>query len=380
MVRRRKFALVLASVAIAAGSVAIAGCGDDDDSGDSGSTTAAASGGGDLSGTLAGAGATSQQAAQTAWIAGFQTANPGATVSYQPIGSGGGRTQFLDGATAFAGSDSPLDEEEELPQAQKVCGGVDNVVEVPVYVSPIALPFNVDGVTELNLSADTVAKIFAGEIKKWNDPAIAETNPDATLPDQDIVVVARSDESGTTKNFADYLSQVAPDTWTYEVEDTWPVKGGEQAQGTSGVISAVQNGSGTIGYADESQVGSLPVASVGVGGEFVGPTPEAAAAVLDDATRIEGEGANIWAFELNRDTEASGVYPITLVSYGITCIGGSSAHLVGGYFQYMISPDGQSVAAEAAGSAPLSDTLRTQIQPSVDAIAGAASEGTSTGG
>src|SRR3954454_333915 len=107
------------------------------------------------------------------------------------------------------------------------------------------------------MSPKTIASIFNGDITTWDDPAIKADNPDAKLPSDRITVVHRSDESGTTENFQDYLSQVAGDVWTHEVSGDWPVKGQEAAQGTSGVVDAVTNGKSTIGYADESQAGDL---------------------------------------------------------------------------------------------------------------------------
>jgi phosphate transport system substrate-binding protein len=239
----------------------VAACSSDSDSGSS-------SGGGDLSGQIAGAGASSQEAAMQAWIANFQTDNPDVTITYDPVGSGGGREQFIAGATPFGGTDAPM-EDQELKDAQKRCGGVDNYVEVPAYISPIGIAYNVDGVDTLNLSAETLAKIMKGEITNWNDQAIAAENEGTELPDLAIAPVHRSDESGTTENFTGYLSATAPDVWTYEVSGDWPIKDGEAAQGTSGVISAINSGSGTIGYADLSQVGDLNVANIKVGNEYV---------------------------------------------------------------------------------------------------------------
>ncbi len=194
-----------------------AACGSDDNSsstssgGGTGASTSGGSSGGNLSGSIAGAGSSAQAAAQEAWTAGFQKNNPDATISYDPVGSGGGREQFVAGGTDFGGSDAAL-ADEELTGAQKRCGGPDNLVEIPVYVSPIAVVYNLPGVDNLQLSADTLAKIFAQKIKNWNDPAIKADNPDADLPDTAITPVNRSDESGTTENFVDYLSQTAPDS------------------------------------------------------------------------------------------------------------------------------------------------------------------------
>ena len=323
----------------------------------------------ELSGTISGAGASSQAAAMEAWVAGFNSQYPDVTVNYDPIGSGGGREQFIAGGTLFGGTDSYLDET-ELPAAQERCGG--EVIEVPVYISPIAVAFNLKGVDELNLGPEQIAGIFAQEITKWNDPAIAEINPDADLPGTAITPVNRSDESGTTENFVEYLTATAPDVWTFEVSGVWPVKGGEAAQGTSGVVGAIEGGNGTIGYADASQVGELSVAKVGVGEEFVEYSPEAAAAVLDASPRAEGRGEASFAFDLARDTTEAGTYPIVLVSYGLACTAYDSqeeADLVKAFMTYIVSDEGQQTAAESAGSAPIPDALRQEVQPAIDGIA-----------
>ena len=360
----RLTALLVACGALALG---VAACGDDDEPANGGGETGAS----DLSGSIAGAGASSQAAAKEAWIAGFQTKNPDVTVSYDPVGSGGGREQFTAGGKIlFAGSDAALDGE-ELAAAQKRCGGVDNLIETPIYISPIAIVYNLDGVEDLQLSPETLASIFTKDIKKWNDPKIAKDNPDAELPDTNITTVNRSDESGTTENLAEYLSAVAPNVWKFEVSGDWPVKGGEAAQGTSGVVSAVEGGSGTIGYADASQAGDLGVAKIGVGEEFVEPTPEAAAAIVDASEETADKGKFVFTFDLARDTTESGSYPIVLVSYEIACTQydtPADSEIVKAFLAYIVSEEGQKVAAEAAGSAPISDMLRDKVTPAVEAI------------
>lgn len=343
----------------------LAACGDDEEGTSNGGEVATG-----LSGELAGAGASSQEAAKEAWIAGFQDANPEVTISYDPVGSGGGREQFIAGAIAFGGTDAAL-EDEELEGAIERCAPGD-FVQIPVYISPIAVVYNLEGVEELQLSPETVAAIFNQDITEWTDPAIAEDNPDAELPDTRITPVNRSDESGTTENFADYLSKTAPDTWTYPVDGNWPVDGGEAANGTSGVVEAVAAGDGAIGYADASQAGDLGVATIQVGEEFVAPDPEAAAAILDNSEETAPE-ESIFSYELERTTDEGGIYPISLVSYEMACTeyeSAEEAELVNGFLSYIISPEGQDAAAENAGSAPISDSLREQIQPVVDSIGG----------
>jgi phosphate transport system substrate-binding protein len=316
-----------------------------------------------LTGTLNAGGASSQGAAQEAWAAGFQTANPDVTINYDPSGSGAGREAFLAGGSAFAGSDSYLDED-ELAGEFAACAPGTKAVDLPVYISPIAVIFNVEGVDELNLDADTLAKIFAGEITSWDDAAIVALNPDATLPTAVINAVHRSDDSGTTENFTDYLAQAAPDAWTEEASDTFPFQSGEAAQGTSGVVSAVTNGVNTIGYADASQAGALATAKLMVGDEFVAYTPEAAAEVVAGSPLVEGREADDLALELNRLTTNPEEYPLVLVSYAIVCNEYADAEqgaLVKAYVEYMASEEGQATAAEFAGIAPLSAELSEDV-------------------
>jgi phosphate transport system substrate-binding protein len=328
----------------------------------------------EASGEIAGAGSTAQEAAQKAWIAEFENANGGATISYDGVGSGGGREKFISGGVAYAGSDTPLSESEgELGKAIKRCEP-GQLVEVPDYISPIAIIYNLPGVEELKLEPETLAKIFNQEIENWNDPEIAKENPEVELPETRIVPVNRSDESGTTENFTDYLSKVAPTVWTHEVSGDWPVKGGEAASGTSGVVEAVAAGEGAIGYADASQAGELGKALIKVGSEWAEPSAEAAAKVLDlskEDPELEGGQKNVIAFEIDRKTEASGVYPIILVSSLIGCTeykSASEAALVKGFFEYAISPAGQALAEEQAGSAPLSEELTKKVEAAVASI------------
>ena len=350
--------------------LALAACGASNedtgsDSGSGGSDSAAA----ELSGRLAGAGASSQGSAMEAWQAGFEGEAPEVQFSYDPAGSGAGREQFIAAAVDFAGSDAALDEEELTAASERCAGG--EVFELPNYVSPIAVIYNLEGVEELNLTPATTAGIFSGAITTWNDPAIAADNPDATLPATAITAVHRADDSGTTENFTDYLFQAAGDVWTSEPDGEWPLQGGEAANQTAGMVDVVGNVDGAIGYADASRAGDLGVAAIAVGEEFVMPTPEAAAAVVENSPALEGRGEYDFAIELNRLTESADEYPIVLVSYHLGCIeydDEEKANNVKAFMNYVISEDGQAAAAENAGSAEISDTLREQAQGAIDAI------------
>ncbi|MGH8964501.1 MAG: phosphate ABC transporter substrate-binding protein PstS [Actinomycetes bacterium] len=368
-VKLSRYSRAGSALAVGALALTLAACGSDPEApGAESSGGATDSGAASLSGELSGGGASSQESAMEAWRAGFQQANPDATVNYDPVGSGGGRTGFGDGTYAFAGSDAAL-EDDELTAAEAQCGA-GGVIEFPGYVSPIAVAFNLPGVDSLNLTPDVIAQIFAGEITTWNDDAIAADNADADLPDTKITVVHRSDESGTTENFQDYLAAAAPDSWDHEPEGVWPIDGQESAQGTSGVVSAAQSGEGTITYADASQISDLGTVAVGVGDEFVPYSAEAAAEVVAQSPRTEGTAEGIYSIDLKRDIP--GTYPIVLVSYSLACgtyADEATAELVKGFMGYLVSEEGQQAAADAAGSAPLSSDIRDAVLPSIEAIA-----------
>lgn len=365
-----KFSTSLKAVAI--GSIALLGltaCASNEDSkGDTNNDAPAAE---QLSGNLVGAGASSQGEAQNAWIASFLDVQPDITINYDPAGSGGGRDNFQSGAGQFAGSDRAFKLDEIAEGPFDTCAPDSDLVELPLYISPIAVIFNLDGVDSLNMDADTLAKVFLGQVEKWNDPLIADQNPGVELPDQAITPVHRADKSGTTGNFTDYLSVAAADVWTHGSVEEWPVEGGEAADKTSGVVAAVKDGVGMIGYADASRADGLGTVSVKVGDEFVSYSPEAAAAVVDASPLEEGRAATDLAVALERDTDAEGVYPIVLISYIIGCqtyADSDVAPLVKEYFSFMASEKGQSIAAEAAGSAPISDELRTKVEAAIETI------------
>jgi len=355
---------------VAALALALSACGAANEGGNGGGGSAGADVP-ELSGTLKGGGASSQEKAQQAWVATIQDANTDLTVNYEPVGSGDGRANFISGGYSFAGTDSALDDDEgELTDAKERCGG--DPIQVPGYISPIAVVFNLEGVDELNLDGPTLSDIFAGKIKTWNDPKIAALNEGVELPDTAISPVHRSDDSGTQENFTAYLAEAG--TWSEEPDGVWPssIKG-EGGDGTSGVVSAVEAGDGTIGFVDDSAAidAGLSKASIKVGEEFVQPSPEGAATVFD-VSKPAGQSANDMAVELARDTTEKGAYPVVLVSYLLACPtydDAAEADLVKGYLSYVLSEEGQSVSAEEAGSAPLSAETAEKATGLVEKIA-----------
>ncbi|RCV52533.1 phosphate ABC transporter substrate-binding protein PstS [Marinitenerispora sediminis] len=323
-------------------------------------------------GSLSGSGSSAQENAMQVWIAGYQTACEDSRVYYDAIGSGGGRSQFVDGAVAFAGSDAALDPEEAADAAPRCHGS--EAINLPAYVVPIAVVFHLEGVDSLNMTPETIARVFAGEITFWDDPAIAASNPGTDLPHDRITPVSRSDESGTTENFTAYLSAAAADAWPYEASGQWPVPAVEAAQGNSGVAQALEGGDGTIGYVEASHVGSLSTVRVGVGDEFVAPDPEAAAAVVAASPQRPGGSEHDHALELDYATTEPGTYPVVLVSYEVACLryaDAAEAERVTGFLRYVLSEEGQRAASEETGSAPLPESTLADLRASLDAIGAA---------
>jgi phosphate transport system substrate-binding protein len=365
-VKISRFPRVGSAVMVGALALSLAACGSDPTTG---AEPSEAAGGEAVAGDFAGAGASSQESAMEAWVAGFQSANPDATINYDPAGSGAGREQFLAGGVQWAGSDSALDDE-ELAASAEVCGP-DGAIDLPIYVSPIAVAFNLPGVDSLNLSSEVIANIFNGEIKKWNDDAIKADNPDAELPDTDITPVHRLDDSGTTENFTEYLSATAPEAWTDEPDGVWPLEGGDSAEGTSGVVGVVTDTEGAVTYADASKVGTLGTASIKVGEEFVPFSAEAAAATVDASDRIEGRAEHDFAIEVNRTLTDPSTYPLVLVSYAIACTNyadEAQGNFVKAFLAYQASEEGQQAAADAAGSSPISAATAEQVNAAIESI------------
>nr|WP_245702791.1 phosphate ABC transporter substrate-binding protein PstS [Arthrobacter subterraneus] len=361
---------VLTLAVTCAAGLSVASCGSDYPLGPA-QEAAAENASSSLSGTITGAGSSAQGPAMNAWQAEFATIHPDVRVQYSPDGSGAGRGALLAGAVDFAGSDASLNED-ELEESRKVCGP-DGAFNIPAYVAPISIAFNLPGIEELNLDAATIAGIFRGEVTRWDDPAIAGQNEDIELPDLPITPVSRSDDSGTTENFTDYLHAVVPDIWTDEADGTFPSGlAGENAKGNAGVVSTVSGTEGAVTYADDSAVGPpLGKANLLVGDEYVAVSPEAAAAAVDVAEPVEGRAEFDIALNLDRKTTAPGAYPLVLVSYHVYCStygDEETANLVRTFGTFVVSEEGQQAAAEAVGSAPISASLSKRAAEAISTI------------
>ena len=324
-----------------------------------------------LQGAVTASGSSAQGPAMDAWRSGFATLYPRAQVQYSPDGSGAGRGALLAGAVGFAGSDAYLSDD-ELAESTEACGP-GGAFNIPAYVSPISVAFNLPGISRLDLDAATVARIFRGEIATWNDPAIAAQN-DIDLPALPISAVSRSDDSGTTENFTDYLHAVVPDIWAEEPDGTWPSElENENAKGNAGVVSTVAGTVGAVTYADDSAVGDpLGRVALEVGGAYVPVSSEAAAAAVDLATRVPGREDYDIALDLDRTTTEPGVYPLVLVSYHVYCAryeNEATAAVVRAFGTYAVSAEGQAEAAEAAKSSPISSELSRQATDAIGSIA-----------
>lgn len=357
-----------ASVAIlAAAAIALTGCASNEANAPTASGTQNASA---LSGTINGIGSSAQGTAQTTWAAAFQTANPNVTINYDPQGSGAGRKSFISGAADFAGSDAALNDT-EVAGDFAMCATGTKAIDLPVYISPIAIAYNVSGLTTLKLDADTIAGIFKGTITKWTDPAVTALNSGATLPNAAITVVHRSDDSGTTQNFTEYLAANAKSVWTAPSSQTFPYQIGDAAKGTSGVADAVKGAANSIAYIDESGSAGLGIAQLKVGSDFVKINSAGAADVVAASPLVAGRSANDLAIAINRTITDKNSWPMVLVSYVVACQqykDAAKATLVKAYANYIVTPEAQKASAEQAGSAPLSAALAAKVTAAIASI------------
>jgi phosphate transport system substrate-binding protein len=227
-----------------------------------------------------GAGATFPYPIYSKWFDEYAKVDPSVRFNYQSIGSGGGIKQILAQTVDFGATDGPMSDE-NLGKAQG------KILHIPTVAGAVVLTYNLPGNPALKLDADTIAGIFLGQIKKWNDPKLAALIPGTKLPDQDIVVVHRSDGSGTTFIFTDYLSKVSGE-WKQKVGNNtsvnWPA--GIGGKGNEGVSGQVRQTPGAIGYVEliYAVQNKMPYAEVkNSAGEFVKPTAESVTAALSAA-------------------------------------------------------------------------------------------------
>ena len=320
-------------------------------------------------GELQGEGATSQQRAMDLFATLFEGGSPGSTLSYNATGSGSGQSQFIAGTVAFAGSDSPLDEE-QVTDAQERCGGND-AWHLPMVIGPVAIAYNLDGV-DVNLSPSVVARIFDGEITNWNDEAIAELNEGTDMPDQDITVVYRSEESGTSDNFMKFLSSAAPEDWEHEASKSFPTATGAGANGSAGVADEVAANPGAITYVEAgfAEDNGLGIAALDFGHGPVELNADSVNAALDNIEfTSEGHDMVVDADALFAMDEAD-AYPLVLTTYEIVCSAGydeETRDLVKDFFKIVLEA-GQTEELQDLGYIPVQGSFKDKLTEAVDAI------------
>ncbi|MCW1960277.1 MAG: phosphate ABC transporter substrate-binding protein PstS [Mycobacterium sp.] len=362
----------LGIAASAAMIAALTACGSDNNAaapstGATGSSSAASDCGGKSS--LSAEGSTAQQNAIAVFNQVWGQKCPGKNLAYNPTGSGAGVNQFIANQVDFAGSDSPLSKDQPV-EAAKRCGG-NPAWNLPLVFGPVALAYNLPGVDKVVLNADVLAKIFAGAISAWNDPAIAALNAGVTLPDTKIVPIYRSDSSGTTDNFQKYLSTAAPATWTKGAGKEFQGGAGEGAQKSAGVVQAVQATAGAIGYVEKGFVtqAGLPMAQIDTGSGAVELTDDSAGKAIEGA-KFVAEGNDL-ALDLNSiyGTTTAGAYPLVLATYEIVCSKGYPADTAAAVksFLTVAANDGQA-GLSAAGYIPLPDAFKQRLLTAVNAI------------
>jgi phosphate transport system substrate-binding protein len=270
--------------------------------------------------TLKSSGSTAQENAMTRFVKAFEQACPGQSLNYTGNGSGAGISEFTGNLTDFAGSDSPLTKD-EYAKAQQRCGSP--AWNLPVVFGPIAIAYNVNGLTSLNLDGPTAARIFNGAITTWNDPAIAALNPGVALPAAPIRVLFRSDESGTTDNFQKYLDTASNGAWGKGAGKKFNGGVGEGAKGNEGAAAAVKSTEGSITYVEWSfaQGQHLNTAQVitSAGPEPVAISPDSVGKTISAAWFIKkGNDLALDTISFYRPNQPD-AYPIVLATYEIVC-------------------------------------------------------------
>jgi phosphate transport system substrate-binding protein len=353
--------LAVCAVALAACSSSSSSSTTSSTSTSSSSATASASSNTSLSGTLNASGSTFQTVFQEAAISAFKSVDPGITVNYGSGGSGKGRTDLASGVVNFAGSDSPI------PASQASLFTGKTVLYFPVIIGPITLSYNLSGVTNLKLDPTTIAKIFQGQIKTWNDPAIAADNPGVTLPSTPITIAVRSDSSGTTQNFTLFLKDAAPSVWTLGSSSTikWPSTA-RAGNGNPGVAQIIKTTSGAIGYVDyaDAKASGLSFASVkNSSGAYIAPSPSSASAAAAGVTPAANlTFAAAWA-------SGAASYPITYQSWDLVYAKQPTANdaaLLKAYIGYLLGA-GQSLLG-GLGYAPLPSGLDSMAKAQLSQI------------
>jgi phosphate transport system substrate-binding protein len=319
--------------------------------------------------TLRASGSTAQANAMTRFVNAYQKACPGQTLTYTPNGSGAGVSEFLAGQTDFGGSDSPL-AGDEYSKAHERCGS--DAWNLPVVFGPLAITYNLQAVDQLTLDAPTLAKIFNGNITRWDDPAIKALNS-AEMPSESIHVVYRSDASGTTDNFQLYLDAASNGAWGKGTGKMFNGEVGQGAPGNQGTSAMVKNTEGAISYNEYSfaQQQRLFAARIvtSAGPDPVAINRDTVGKAIASAT-IAGQGnnlvLNISSFYKPTQT---GAYPIMLASYELVCSKYSDTQTATAVRAFLQSTLGQGQAdLEDYGYFPLPEQFQPKVLSAANAI------------
>ena len=355
---------VLLSVAVLG--VGIAACGSVANGGADGDTS------GSTEGQIVGAGSVAQEIAQEIWTTGFKPAGSGKSISYDAVGSEEGRRRFIEGEAAFAGSDSPL-EGDELAEAAERCEPGE-LIELPTYISPVVIFPNLK-LTAMEMSPQTLAKVFSGKITRWDDQTIQKENPSigpiGLPPKLPIEPVVLSEEPAMTELVTAYLAYEAPRFWDYGTSKDWPVDGSETATDAASIGEVVGEEDGRVGYVDLSHVGSLfgVTRLAARGGFFVEPSAQTTTARLENAhlDTALSKGSRMLPVKLEQKVPP-GSYPLVLVSYLIACTEYDSddeTAAVDAYVKYVAGAQGQEASASEAGTAFPPPWLRKKIAAAI---------------
>ena len=290
------------------------------------------------------------------WVSGYQLDHPKVQINYRPIGSGAGIEEMKRGYLSFGASDAPL-RDDQLKEMSPL-------VQIPATAGPVCIIYNLPGLNApLRLSAKTLAGIYLGTIINWQDPVVANDNPGVKLPRTAVIVIHRSDGSGTTNIFTSYLAKVSQD-WSWKsgqgLSVTWAV--GLGGAGSDGVLALVKQTPGTIGYLELSyaKANGLPVASIrNIAGQFVQPTPRGAAAAIGAFS--EALARDVRTPIVDPPASAKDAYPISGLSFILVPKdrpGMDEQRAVKDFIAYAIS-NGQD-SAEALSYAKLPEQVQRQ--------------------
>ena len=382
MIRNFKRTAAIAGV-VAVSSASLVACGDSDDNAESttaeSATEAASSdenndnnddqnsGEYELTGqegTLVAEGASSQQNAMDYFASVYASEVPGAQLAYTPSGSGAGQKNFIANQAVFAGSDSPL-KDDQVEAAAERCGG-NEAWHLPFVIGPVAIAYNLEGVDKLNLSVDNIVEIFQGVITTWNDPKIAENNEGVELPDAPINVFYRSDESGTSDNFQKFLAAASDGKWE-STGKAFPNAVGTGANGSSGVAQEVNATDGAITYVEAGFADKT--ANIDFGNGPVELTEEAVEKTLDNLEfTTEGHDMVVDSEKLFT-TDTEGAYPLVLTTYEIVCSAGydeETSNMVKDFLNVALDSQDEELADE--GFIPVKGAHADRLREAINAI------------